>query len=64
MGSIIITLKKVSSGNWQLFAPKGHALSATFRGDKFEAERWAKNWVTGFHYWTVHIEGDKNEKEN
>jgi hypothetical protein len=60
----MITLRKVNRDGWQLFAPKGHALSAIFRGDRFEAEEWARAWISSFHNWSLKIEGSKDEKEN
>ena len=63
MGSIMITLRKVSNDGWQLFAPKGHALSQVFRGEKHKAEEWATAWISSFHNWTLKVE-DPNEKEN
>jgi hypothetical protein len=63
MGSIMITLRKVSRDGWQLFAPKGHSLSHVFRGDRFEAEDWARAWISSFHNWTLRIE-EPNEKKD
>ena len=64
MPSVIITLKSVGTGTWQLFAPKGHAISHRFRGEKYKAIEWAKAWASGFHNWTVKLEEKDNEQEN
>lgn len=64
MPSIPITLKKVGYYQWQLFAPKGHAISPTFRGNEFAALDWAKAWVSPWFNWTVVIDkGDHNGAE-
>jgi len=64
MSGSIITLKQIGHGRWRLFAPKGHYISQEFRGDHYEAKRWAENWVTSFHNWTVKIEENEDEKKD
>ena len=63
-GSIMITLKQVGNCRWRLYAPKGHTLGPEFHGNKFAAAEWARIWISGFHNWTLTIEGNKDEKTN
>ena len=63
-GSIIITLKRSGQGKWQLYAPKGHSLSGEFRGERWQAEEWAENWVSSFNNWTVKLEDNEDEKKD
>lgn len=53
MASIVITLREIKKHHWALIAPKGHKIGNTFRGDKFEALKWAEIWISGFHSWTI-----------
>lgn len=63
MGSIIIELRKVGTGIWGLFAPKGHQVGPTFRGDKYKAIEWGKGWVSSFHNWTLTYKGSEYDEQ-
>ena len=63
-GSTIITLKRVGKWKWRLYAPKGHCLSGEFRGELFQAEEWARIWVSSFSGWTIQLEEDEDEKKD
>ena len=63
-GSIIILLRQIGRGRWQLFAPRGHYVSAEFHGDKESALHWARNWISSFNNWTVKLEEDDYEEKD
>jgi len=63
MGTVEITLKKSSRYEWTLYAPKGHALSAPFRGSRYEALEWATKWISSWYNWVILLEDDNGNQE-
>lgn len=64
MPSVIIILRKVSTYEWAMFAPKGHQLGPRYRGDKYKAKEWADAWVSTWPEWIIKQEEVFNEQEN
>lgn len=63
MTSIPIILRKMPNGYWKLFLPNGDAIGPGYRGDKYKAMEWARNFVSTWSDWTVKLcEGETDEK--
>lgn len=62
MSSIRIKLKRVGDWNWQMFAPKGHPIGPTYRGDRGDALYWAQAYVSSWSNWIVYLDEEEHEK--
>jgi len=58
MGSDIIKLRRVRSGEWALYAPAGHQLSSIFRGTQMLAMEWARAYCSTWGNWALQLDGE------